>query len=72
MFRFNKPSSASLLWFAKVIIIKIVKNVVMNQFGHVVVYLSRLYWCVYSTLCTVLCTHINKVLRYSLDKYAAT
>jgi len=36
MIRFNKPSSGSLLlYFAKVVIIKIVKSVVMNLLGHV-------------------------------------
>jgi len=52
MFRLNKPLSGSLLsYFAKVIIIKIVKNVVMNQFGRVAAYLSSVYWCVYSAQC---------------------
>jgi len=56
MFRFNKPSSGSLLLcFAKVIIIKIIKNVVLNQFGRVAAYLSITYWCVYSAQCRV-CT----------------
>ena len=44
MFRFNKQSSGSLLLcFAKVTIIKIVENVIMNQFGHVAAYLSSPY-----------------------------
>ena len=54
MFLFNKLSSASLLsCFAKFIIIKIVKHVVMNHFGRVAAYLSRPYWCVYSAQCRV-------------------
>ena len=54
MFRFNKPSSGSLLLcFAKVIIIKIVKDVVISQFGRVAAYLSSPYWCVHSAQCTV-------------------
>ena len=50
MFRFNKPTSGSLLLcFAKIMIIKIVvKNVVMSQFGRVAAHLSSPYWCVYS------------------------
>ena len=44
MFQFNKPSSGSLLsCFVKVTIIKIVKNIVMNQFGYVAAYLSSPY-----------------------------
>jgi len=47
MFRFNKPSSGSLLLcLAEVTIIKIVKNVVMNHFGLVAAYLSSRYWYV--------------------------
>ena len=49
MFRCNKPSPGGLLLcFAKVIIIKIVKHVVMNQFGRVAAYLSSPYWFVHS------------------------
>jgi hypothetical protein len=48
MFRSNKPSSGSLLLcFVKVIIIKIVNNV-MNRFGCVAAYLFNSCSCVYS------------------------
>jgi len=61
MFRCNKPSSWSLLsCFAKVIIIKIVKNVVMNQFGRVAAYLSIPYCCVYSAQCRVSLTFLEQ------------
>ena len=69
MFRFNKPSSGRLLLcFAKVIIIKIVKNVVMNQFGCVAAYLSSPYWCVYSAECTEshsgeICSHTTELIH---------
>jgi len=56
MFRFNKPYCL-LLCFAKVMIIKIVKNVILNRFGRVAAYLSSPCWCVYSAQCRVrLCT----------------
>jgi len=55
MFRFNKPTSGSLLLcFAKIMIIKIaVKKVVMNQFGRVAAHLSSPYLCMYSAQCRV-------------------
>jgi len=44
----QQSSGSFLLCIVKLTIIKIVKNVVMNQFGCVVAYLSSRHWCVYS------------------------